>query len=180
MALDSDDISRLYVAHAGGVLRFFARRTLQPDVALDLMAETFAQTFADRAGFRGQGDDEAAAWIFGIARHQLGKYFRRGAVERRALGRLGLQLEPLTDTDYERIEELGGLRSRRTAIADGLADLSTSQREALRLRIVEERSYAEVARTLGITEPTARARVSRALRTLAKATEHLEGIADHA
>jgi len=180
MALASDDIFPLYAARAGDVLRFFARRTLQPDVALDLMAETFAQAFAARARFRGEGDDEAAAWIFGIARHQLGKYFRRGAVERRALGRLGLQLEPLTDTDYERVEELGGLRARRAAIADGLADLSVSHREALRLRIVEERSYPELAGALGITEQTARARVSRALRTLAKATEHPEGSPDHA
>lgn len=180
MTLDSDDISRLYGARAHEVLRFFARRTLQPDVALDLMAETFAQAFADRARFRGAQDDEAAAWIFGIARHQLGKYFRRGVVERRALRRLGLQLEPLTDTDYERVEELGGLRSRRAAIAEGLAELSGAHREALRLRIVEERSYAELASTLGITEQTARARVSRALRTLAKATERLEGSSDHA
>lgn len=56
MALDSDDISRLYEAHAGDLLRFFARRTLQPEVAVDLMAETFAQAFIDRARFRGSED----------------------------------------------------------------------------------------------------------------------------
>jgi RNA polymerase sigma factor (sigma-70 family) len=178
MTLDSDDISRLYRAHAAEVLRFFARRTLQPEVAVDLTAETFAQALADRARFRGHGDVEALAWVFGIARHQLGTYFRHGVVERRALAKLGLQLGSLTDADYERVEELGELRSRRAAIADGLAALSEDHREALRLRIVEERSYAELASTLGVSEQTARARVSRGLRTLAKATEHLDGSPD--
>ena len=48
MALDSRDISRLYAAHAEAILRFFVRRTLQPEVAVDLVGETFAQAFADR------------------------------------------------------------------------------------------------------------------------------------
>ncbi len=146
---------------------------------MDLMAETFAQAFTDRGRFRGSEDGAALAWIFGIARHQLGKYFRRGVVERRALGRLGLEVGLLADADYERIDELAGLRSLRVAVGSGLAALSLEQREALQLRVVEERSYTELASTLGITEQTARARVSRALRTLAKATEHLEGSADH-
>jgi RNA polymerase sigma-70 factor (ECF subfamily) len=179
MTLDSDDISRLYEAHAGDVLRFFARRTLQPDVAMDLMAETFAQAFTDRSRFRGSEDGAALAWIFGIARHQLGKYFRRGVVERRAISRLGLEVGSLPDGDYERIEDLAGLRSLRLAVGSGLAALSVAQQEALQLRVVEERSYTELASTLGITEQTARARVSRALRILAKATEHLEGSPDH-
>ena len=179
MTLAPEDISRLYRAHARDVLRFMARRTLQPEVAVDLVAETFAQALADRARFRGSGDAEALASIFGIARHQLGKYFRRGAVERRALARFGLQVAAMTDADFERVEELGELSARRAAIADGLAALSEDHRAALRLRIVEERSYAEVAQTLGVSEQTARARVSRALRTLSKATEHLEGSPDY-
>lgn len=180
MALDSDDISRLYEAHAAELLRFLARRTLQAEVAVDLVAETFAQAFADRAGFRGRSDSEALAWIFGIARHQLSSYFRRGTVERRALARLGLQLTSLSDLDYERIDELAGLQTQRAAMAEALGGLSVDQREALRLRIVEERSYAELAGNLGITEQTARSRVSRALRALAEATAQCEGSHEHA
>ena len=97
-------------------------------------------------------------------------------MERRALARLGVERGTLTDSDYERIEDLASLRSQRVALSEGLASLSVEHREALQLRIVEERPYAELASALGITEQTARARVSRALRTLAKATEQtLEG-----
>ena len=179
MGLDPDDISRLYRDHARDVLRFVARRTLEPEVAVDLVAETFAQALTDRARFQGRGDADALAWIFGIARHQLGKYFRRGVVERRALVRLGLQRAVMTDVDFERVEELGELRSQRALIADGLAALSRDQREALRLRIVEERSYSEVAERLGVSEQTARARVSRALRALALGADRLEGSPDY-
>jgi RNA polymerase sigma factor (sigma-70 family) len=175
MALDLDDIDRLYRGHAAYLLRFFVQRTMQPEVAVDLVGETFAQAFADRAKFRGRGDGEALAWVFGIARHELSDYFRRGVVERRALARLGVQARPFTDSDYERVEALASLSSLRAGLTRSLADLSSEQREALQLRIVEERSYAELASTLGITEQTARARVSRALRALAKATDHLEG-----
>lgn len=180
MGLDPDDISRLYEAHASDLLRFFARRTLQAEVAVDLVAETFCQAFIDRAGFRGDGDGEALGWLFGIARHQLSGYFRRGSVERRALARLGLQLPAMSDLDYERIEDLAGLQSERAAVADALSDLTVEQREALHLRVVQERSYAEVASSLGISEQTARSRVSRALRALAEATAQPQGRPDHA
>ena len=179
MALDPDDLARLYRAHAAGLLRFFARRTLQPEVAVDLAGETFARAFAKRSHYRGHDDAEAVAWIYGIARRELSMYFRRGVVERRALARLGVERGPLTDIDYERIEDLASLRSHQAALAAGLASLSVDQRQALQLRIVEERSYAELASTLGITEQTARARVSRALRALAKSS-CLEGTLDYA
>jgi RNA polymerase sigma factor (sigma-70 family) len=180
MSLEPEDLARLYETQAAGVLRFFARRTLQPDVAIDLVAETFARAFANRAQFRGSSESEAIAWVFGIAHHELSAYFRRGAVERRALAKLGLSVAPLIDADYERVEELADLRSLRLTVSDALAQLTVEHREALRLRVVEEQSYPDIARTLGVSEPTVRARVSRGLRALSKATTSLEGSPGHA
>jgi RNA polymerase sigma factor (sigma-70 family) len=164
--LHGDDITRLYDRHAKALLGFFARRTFQPDVAVDLVAETFASAFADRARFRGGGEEVEAAWLYGIARHRLAEWRRRGSVERRALARLGVDLRPLTDAEYDRIEELAGLAALRIRVQQGLAELSSEHRDALRLRVVEEREYADVAVALGISEQTARARVSRALGAL--------------
>jgi RNA polymerase sigma-70 factor (ECF subfamily) len=47
MPLDADAISRLYRAHSGAMLGFFMRRTYEPEAAVDLLAETFAQAFED-------------------------------------------------------------------------------------------------------------------------------------
>lgn len=67
--------------------------------------------------------------------------------------------------------ELAGLARLRDRVAAAFGELSDDQRDALRLRVVDERTYFEVAQTLGISEQTARARVSRALARLADALE---------
>jgi len=167
MTLDRDAIARLYGAYAPVLLRYLARRTLEPEVAVDLVAETFAKAVAHRDQFRGRSDEEAVAWLFAIARRELSAYFRRGVVDRRAISALGLEVPALNEADYERVEQLADLRGGRAELADALARLSLQQREALRLRVIEERPYREVAQRLGISEQTARARVSRALRALA-------------
>lgn len=163
MTLDADAISRLYAAHCEALLAYFVRRTHQPEVSLDLVAETFACAFRDRRSFRGEGEREQAAWLYAIARHRLIDFARRGHVERAALRRIGFQRRMLTDEEYERVEELAGLGEVRAQLAAGLDGLADEHREALYLRVVEERSYAEVARTMGVSQEAARARVSRAL-----------------
>jgi RNA polymerase sigma-70 factor (ECF subfamily) len=180
--LTNDDIARLYGMHAESLLAYFARRTLQAETAVDLMAETFAAAFEDRSEFRGQGEDQALAWIYGIAHHQLASYFRRGEVERRALQRMDVQIRPLRDHEHDEIERLAGLSDLREQIEDGLASLGDDQREALRLRVLEDLAYPEVARALGITEQTARARVSRGLVALRRSRtfSDLRQSADHA
>jgi RNA polymerase sigma factor (sigma-70 family) len=168
MPLAADDFSALYDRHAGTLVLFFQRRTYDPEAAVDLMAETFAAAFRDRGAFRGRDDEAATAWLFGIARHQLSAYYRRGAVERRALARLGVDRRALTDAEIERIEQLAGTAELRGEVARALAELSAEHREALELRVVQERSYDEVARMLRVSEPTARQRVARALRALGR------------
>jgi RNA polymerase sigma factor (sigma-70 family) len=157
----------LYAAHSPELLRFFARRTLDPQTSVDLVGETFAQAFAGRRGFRGGADPEAArAWLYGIARHLLAGYLRRGYAERRALRRLGVEPVELSEESHRRVEELAGLDGLRGAVALELRRLSASQREALTLRVVDELPFSEVARRLHISEDSARARVSRGLRAL--------------
>jgi RNA polymerase sigma factor (sigma-70 family) len=160
-----------YSASARPLLAFFVRRTFDVDAARDLTAETFAQAFEHRRRFRGSTDAEAAGWLYGIARHQLGRYIRTGRVERRALDRLGIRVPEVSADDYERVAELAGLAELRDRVAAAFAELSDDQRDALRLRVIDERPYGEVAQALGISEQTARARVSRALRRLADAVE---------
>jgi RNA polymerase sigma-70 factor (ECF subfamily) len=163
--------ARFYAAEAPQLLLFFARRTYDPQVALDLSAETFAAAYEGRKRFRGATDEDARAWLYGIAHHRLSRFFRRGKVERRAVERLGMQSPLLAADDYERIEHEAGLPDLRARVRAGLDQISDDQQAALRLRVVDELPYDEVARQLGVSEPTARARVSRGLRALGRALE---------
>lgn len=166
MPLNALDLGDLYDRHAGALLGFFARRTLDPEAAADLLAETFAAAFEDRAQFRSEGGTSASAWLFGIARHRLSDFYRHGRVERQALQRLGVDRRALTEPEYDRIEELATSDALRAAVSDALGQLGERDRVILRLRVVEERPYHEVAAMLGISAQTARARTSRALRAL--------------
>jgi RNA polymerase sigma-70 factor (ECF subfamily) len=165
------DFAAFYAEHAEPVLVFLARRCLDPEVAVDLMAETFAQAYAGRRRFRGQCEAEAAGWIFAIARHQLSGYFKRGRAERKAIRRLGIEVPPVEPDDLDRIEELAGLGPLRFAVSAEFERLSPDQRDALQLRLIDELPYPDVARALSISESTARARVSRGLRRLAASLE---------
>jgi RNA polymerase sigma factor (sigma-70 family) len=69
------------------------------------------------------------------------------------------------------LEARAGLAQLRGLVAEELGVLSEGQQQALRLRVVEERPYSEVASLLNITEPTARARVARGLRALRSALD---------
>ncbi len=115
---DADRLAQLYEERGRALLAFFARRALDPEVALDLVAETFAQAYASRHRLRGSTEDELAGWLFGIANHLLARYLRRGKLKRRAIGRLGIQIQALSEDDHARIEELAGLREVRSAVAE--------------------------------------------------------------
>jgi RNA polymerase sigma factor (sigma-70 family) len=171
LSLDDAGFSTLYRTTAQDLVVFFARRTYDPEAAADLMAETFAKAYLGRRRFRGSTEEQARAWLFGIARRRFAMYVRRGKAERRALDRLGLERPQLVDGEYARIEELAGLEALRGPLAKQLSSLAPSQRSALELRVVRELPYPDVADRLGISEQAARARVSRALRALGSALD---------
>jgi RNA polymerase sigma-70 factor (ECF subfamily) len=170
--LTPDDIIQRYNRDAESILLFLARRTHDPEAAVDILAETFAAAFEDREQFRGDGEQAARAWLYGIARHQLTDYFRRERVALTAVTRLGIDRRALTDDEYERIEELAGSQELRDCVAELVDGLPDDQRHAVRLRVVNDENYASLAQKLGISQDTARARVSRGLRTLRAAIDH--------
>jgi RNA polymerase sigma factor (sigma-70 family) len=169
--VDADTFASMYSREGEVVLVFLARRTLDAAIAADLAAETFALAFGSWPRLRGRSEAEVRAWLFTVARRQVSRYLRRGRVERRAVQRLGVAVPALHEDDVAAIEERAGFSELRAALGAELARLSVEQRDALRLRVVEERSYAEVAVLLGVSEQAARARVSRGLRALAGALE---------
>ncbi len=82
--------------------------------------------------------------------------------------------------EVEQIEFEAGLTEARAEIAAAMQRLPADQREAVELRVIHEREYAEIAEQLSIKEPAARARVSRALRTLASQLESTRPLLDDA
>jgi RNA polymerase sigma-70 factor (ECF subfamily) len=157
----------LFERHAEPMLAYFARRTLDAETAAELVAETFAEAFSARRRFHDRGAD-GAAWLYGIGRHLLWRSFRSGAVDARARRKLGMPERTVSEDDYDRIEELVDFAAIADDVRAALDDLAEDQREAVTLRVIDGRPYREVADELGCTEPTARARVSRGLKRIAR------------
>jgi RNA polymerase sigma factor (sigma-70 family) len=167
-------LAALYARHARSVLAFLTRRTFDAEVALDLLGETFAQAVINRRSFRGRDEGTAKAWLFGIARNQLKQYFKRGAVERRGLERLRLEPPAAPAEELAEVAELARLEQLCHVLHAELSRLSSEHQLAIRLRIVEELPYPQIAAQLGISEQAVRARVSRGLRALGKALDRSE------
>lgn len=164
--LRGERFTAFYKHHADPLTLWFARRTVHPETAVDLTAETFAQAYVARKRFKGSDERDAAAWLYGIARHQLSRYHRKGRAERRALQRIGVELPPLKTSEIKQIEIEAGLAELRELLDRGLRRITQDQRDAISMRVLEEMPYPEVAARLGTSEATARARVSRGLRAL--------------
>jgi RNA polymerase sigma factor (sigma-70 family) len=153
-----------YRRHVDWVLRVSARRTASPEHAADLTAEVFAAALLGAGRFRPvQADGGASNWLFGILLNKLAGFERRGAVERRARRRLRLREPALSDAEFDRVLET--VSTGPTVL--GLLDrLPAAERAAVRGRVVDERSYAELAAEFRISEANARKRVSRGLAAL--------------
>ncbi len=152
-----------YERHVDVVLAFLRRRTSSPEVAADLMAETFAAALlALHADTEPEQLEVPVAWLLGIARNKLFESYRRGRVEAAAREKLGLEPLVLDDSDLALVDELS-----ESDLVNQLADLlPPDQLQALRARVIDEREYDEIARDLDCSEAVVRKRVSRALSTL--------------
>lgn len=160
-----------YEEYFEAILGYCIRRTWDPDTGWDVTSEVFARAFAKRASFRGRTDAEAKAWIFTIAEREILQRERRRSTEASALQRLRIEVPPLTPEEEERALELAGLEELRGAVRAELGELSETVRQAVELKILAELSYEQVADQLGISQQTARARVSRGLRTIRRSLE---------
>jgi RNA polymerase sigma factor (sigma-70 family) len=152
---DARAFRELYDRYAERVLGYHLRRTRDEDAAHELTAETFAQAWLVRARFRDECDGTAGPWLFGIARNVLLMSVRRTRLEAAARERLGLPAAPAPAEEAW----LDGLD-------EALADLPEGQREAIRLRVVDDLAYEQVAASLGTTPEAARVRVHRGLAAL--------------
>ena len=158
-ARDAASFEAFYVRHAETLLGFFQRRTRDPEMAADLVSETFAAALGSRRRYR-RDKGAASAWLFGIAARKLADAQRKGYAERRMCRRLGMERPELTDADIERIESLG------EGIAPALLEeLAPIQRDAIVAHVIDERPYGEIAMELHTSEAVVRKRVSRGLAT---------------
>jgi RNA polymerase sigma factor (sigma-70 family) len=156
----ADAFGEVYDRHAAQVLAWARARV--GEHAGDLTAEVFARAWLGRSRFRHE-KESALPWLFGIAKNVLRESLRKRRVEDAARRRLGMPILLARDAALDAIEDDRSLsESERRA----LASLPHQDRELLRLRVIEERSYRDIGLRLRCTPQAARRRFSRLLRQL--------------
>ncbi len=164
IATDPDVLEAFYRRHIEAISRFVARRTEDPHLAADLVAEVFLAAMDSAHTYRPERGTETE-WLYGVARNTLLADRRRAARERRLESRIAGRrlLEP---DDVSRIEERIDAERPARHVRDAMARLPESEREVLELVAIDQLSVAEAAVVLGIKQGTARVRLHRARQSL--------------
>jgi RNA polymerase sigma-70 factor (ECF subfamily) len=157
---------RIYRRHRREVYGSVLRLVRDPDEAEDVTQAAFLNAF--RAMRRGDRPETPRAWLLTIARN---------VVRRRARLRSERPQEVELDADSELLVSLDDAEGSASAdIHAALSRLTDAQREAILLREIQGRSYAEIAFELGLSLSAVEALIFRARRALAEELELVERV----
>lgn len=147
----------IFERHAGEILRY-AHARLGPDLAQDVLAETFLAAFGRRTHYDRSRTD-ARPWLYGIAIRQIGRHRRGERRASRALARV--PPETVTGDFGDRSAERVTAQQLRPRLAAVLSGLARQDRELLLLIAWAGLSYEESAQALGVPVSTVRSRLHR-------------------
>jgi RNA polymerase sigma factor (sigma-70 family) len=160
---DSEAFGVFYRRHQGPLMAYLTHHTRDPDVAHDLVAETFAVAYAKASRFDPERGD-GRRWLIGIARIAMLADQRVKGVEDATRRKIGATVRDYSDEAWDLAE--ARVDSSMSQVVAGLADLSDAERHAVVARVIEDRDYGEIAEREEVSEQTVRKRVSRGLRKL--------------
>ena len=165
-AKDPEGLAELYVRYQPRLYAWFRSRAPEAE-ASELTAELFAQVPLSVSRFRDEAGGSAGPWLFGIARNLLRRYLDEGRLETAARRRLEMPIRSY-ELETDAVEQRLDAAALAPELAAALETLPREQRDAVELRVLEERPYDQIAAALGCTETAARLRVMRALGRLAR------------
>ena len=148
---DTKTIEEAFLRYRMDVYRFLLRRTRDHHDAEELTQQVFAD--AATALSRASPPRSMQAWLYAVAERRLVDELRRR--ERFARVAELLVAEPTVSSG-----------DTAHALEDALGRLPPAQRRLVVMRIVEGRSYREIAGVLDSNEAACKMRLSRALRRL--------------
>ncbi|MCW2961180.1 MAG: polymerase, sigma-24 subunit, subfamily [Thermoleophilia bacterium] len=158
---DPEAFATLYDRHAAAIFGWFLARVENRQAALDLTAEAFAQVWVGRKRFQAPADNSAGPWIQGIAKNLYRQSVRRQSLALKASRRLRLEAPTVSHADD--VDDRVDAASLGPDAMRLLDQLPAEQREAVRLRIVDELPYEAIAERMQSSTELARTRVRRGL-----------------
>ncbi len=157
---DASGAAALFDSYSTPLLRFATRMLGGTAEAEEVVQDVFVKAITRVEQY--DGSAPVASWLFAIAANACRDRLRR--TRRSGLVPIDVVAEP-GDGSLPEDERLV-VEERRTLVREALQHLSKEQREVILLARYQGMPYAEIARTLGISEGAVKTRVFRALETL--------------
>jgi RNA polymerase sigma-70 factor, ECF subfamily len=148
-------VADAYRRHRDQVYRYLLRRTGNRDDAEELTQRVFVDAAAALAGNR---PDSVLAWLYAVAERRFIDEARRRKRQPQNVGAAVERDASAAAPVYQR-ETARALRKEIQA-------LPAEQRQIVVMKLLQGRSFAEIARSVGASEDACKMRFSRALRQL--------------
>lgn len=156
---DPGVVAALYLEHADG-LRCFVRGLLRDnDLAADVTQMTFVKAVQSCHEVR---RDSLKAWLYRVAYHEAMAIRRRQDVDQRAKQKLAWQGSDEGDQPEANLARWEQVQAVRQAL-DTLPD---AQRQVVRMRIYEQKKFADIASELDLPLGTVLTRMQLGLKKL--------------
>jgi RNA polymerase sigma-70 factor (ECF subfamily) len=154
--LEPSIVAALYLEHGEELRRFLVGLVRDPALASDVLQTTFAR-LVERGHETRQ--ETRKAWLFRVAYHEAMAIRRRESVGDRVVRQVARQSNGDTSTADDRLVRFETVE----IVQDELASLRPEERQVVRMRIYEEKTFAAIANELKIPLGTALGRMRTAL-----------------
>jgi RNA polymerase sigma-70 factor, ECF subfamily len=167
---DADVFTRIFDQHRHAVHAYFLGRVADPELARDLVQETFLRAWRRLSELAPLEPDRQRAWLFTVARNLAVDSYRAGAARRAVEDELRRQAATAEATEpgpHRQVES----RDRLARLDAAIGRLPTEQRVVLTMATAGGLTSREIGEALGEPAGTVRYRLSQARRRLAAALE---------
>lgn len=154
-------LEKLYMAYKDDIFRYLVSLTNNPQLAEELVSETFLAALTSLHRFRGESSEKT--WLISIARNTYFNYLRKSRIE------VPLDMLPgiyISDCPLSSLL----VQEKLTMVNRIIASLDERSRMTVTMR-AQGFSYREIAEKLGINEVSARTLEFRARNKLKKILE---------
>lgn len=171
MVIDERSFPQIVTKHSPAVLRY-ARQRVGPDLAEDIVSDTFADAWRRRERFNAGAGNNIEAWLIGVATFVVARHRR---AERRWLTMCAdsARLEACHEFSMDEMSEADqrlDARADATVFTRALVDMPRRERDAFLLLALRSMRYEDIAAALEVPVGTIRSRINRARRRLVDAT----------
>lgn len=163
----------MYATHHQTLHAYFFGRTADPELALDLLQDTFLRLWRNLQMVGDLSIERQRAWLFSVARNLVIDQYRVQST-RRATGQALAHLAANADATAPPAELEVAYRERLEELDKAIRALPEDLRVVVVLSVLGERNSTEVGELLGRPAGTVRYQLAEARRRLAQSLRLLE------